>query len=511
MKYFFRILTVLSLIMIIPAGCKKENTVAIPSGGTTLSPKNNSENDTNKEQKISKTEQNSYLPLVSPGENYNVQNILDINLDDDTTDEQIILAMPLEKPESVLELMIISTSGSQKNQYEIVWKKSLITRTLTNTVLETDDLTGNGRKEIIVSGFDKNGRHITQIFGVPKYGKITNYTNIFSMVVKGNIDIIKTERSSLYYSGRNSGEPYRITVQQQDPESDNMLDIIESEWIWNPKTFKYEKSNVKKIKAEKILGDKIKKVYSGNVEVFENYLKGAWYKESGGNSDNVSMVFFDPDNREIIFYNRSIEELFDWGTSHRTTAKRLYTKILNDVVSSIYEILSISAESWDKIELKRTSSDWDGTYRRLDESMQLIKDANSTLPSLLKELPLNGLWSSPDGSELFFDMPEISWTENGKTRSGTASLFSLNNQLILQILFTKPNGDFEETGNWLINYEEDKNENRIIRSLSLQPVILTVESVKPSGRERINFEQIEILSSDSTEGTDEITVNKDSE
>ena len=510
MKYFLRLLILISTVLILSAGCKKESTVTVPPGGTTLSPRNSIENGINKKEEDNITEQKSFLPLISPGENYNVQNILDINLDDDTTDEQIILALPLQKPESVLELMIISTSGSENNQYEVVWKKSLITRTLTNTVLKAEDLIGNGRKDIIVSGFDKNGRHITQIFGVPKYGKITNYTNIFSMVVKGNIDIIKTDRSSLYYSGKRSGEPYSITVQQQDTESDNLLDIIETYWEWEPKLFRYVKSDVKNIKAEKILGDKIKKVYSGNVDIFENYLKGAWYKESGGSSDNVSMVFFDPENREIIFYNRSIEELFDWGTSHRTTAKRLYTKIFNNVVSSIYEILSVNAESWDKLELKRTSSDWDGTYRRLDESMQLIKNANSTLPSLLKKLPLNGLWSSPDGSELFFDIPEISWTRKGKTRSGTASLFSLNNKLILQILYTKPNGEFEDTENWLINYEEDKNENRIIRSLSLLPVTLTVESVKPTGKEQINFEQIEILSSAAAE-TEEITGNKNSD
>ncbi|MCD6343228.1 MAG: hypothetical protein J7L76_05540, partial [Spirochaetaceae bacterium] len=199
------------------------------------------------------------------------------------------------------------------------------------------------------------------------------------------------------------------------------------------------------------------------------------------------------DTREILFYNGSIEEVFTWGVSHRTTAKRLYTRVSNAIIPSMYDTVSVSAESYDRIELWRAATNWNGTYRRLSPALQLILDSESSLEPILSPIKLTGVWQSSDGADIIFDMPGIKWTENGKTRMGTASLFSLGNKMVLQIQFMKKNGALEETTNWLADYEEDKDPTRIIRSLSLTPAQLRVDQIRETGAVTRRFEQIEVL------------------
>ena len=434
------------------------------------------------------------LPLVNPGENYNILALLDGNLDLEQADEQVIVALPLDKPESTLILMIASTNPV-RNHYDIVWTSPLSSRTLTGITLRSDDLTGNGRQDIIITGFDEKGRHVTDIYAVPKKGEIKDYKKVFSLKVKGNIDIITGERSSSYYSGLSAGTPYKILVQEKDPESENSMDLIETEWEWDPGLFLYKQGKATKIKGETLQGERIARVYAGNVAVYEDFLRGAWYRETG-NGSFLDMLYFDPDTREILFYNGSIEEVFTWGISHRTTAKRLYTRVSNSIIPSMYDTVSVSAESYDMIELWRAAANWNGVYRRLSPALQLSLNAESSLEPILSPIKLTGVWQSSDNVDLIFDMPGIKWTENGKTRLGTASLFSIGNKMVLQIQFMKRNGALEETVNWLVDYEEDKEDSsRIIRSLTLSPALLRADQIRSTGTAVRSFKQVEVLTS----------------
>jgi len=431
------------------------------------------------------------LPLVNPGENYSILALLDGNLDLEQSDEQVLVALPLDKPDSSLQLMIASTNPI-RNQYDIVWKEPLSTRTLTSITLRSDDLTGNGRSDIIVTGFDEKGRHVTDIFAVPKKGEIRDFRKVFSLGVKGNIDIITEERTPGYYSGLSAGIPYKIIVQKKDPDSKNSMDLIETEWIWESGTFLYKQGQSKKIKGETLQEERIAQVYTGDVSVYESYLRGAWYRETG-NGSFMDMLYFDPETREILFYNGSIEEVFTWGISHRTTAKRLYTRVSNAIIPSMFDTVSVSAESYDRIELWRAATNWNGVYRRLSPALQLVLDSESALEPILSSVKLTGVWQSSDGSSLVFDLPGIKWTENGKTKPGTASLFSLGCKMVLQIQYMKKNGALEETANWIVDYEEDKDSTRIIRSLSLTPAKLRVDQIRETGSVMRRFEQIEVL------------------
>ena len=489
---FFRFITpIILFLVILLTSCRDSRKLPEPVTGGILTPHTETTDRGTETDNSYQITQEAILPLVNPGESYNILSLLDGNLDLEQSDEQVIIALPLDDPDEPLMLMIASTNPI-RNQYDIVWRQALSTRTLTGITLRADDLTGNGRSDLVIAGFDERGRHVTEVFAVPKNGELQDFTRVFSLMVDGNIDIITLDRSPGYWSGVSAGTPYRIVVQKTDPDSDNAMDIVETDWTWDSSIFSYRQGVTRKVEATTIQEERIARVYAGDVKIYENYLRGAWYREGGSDKD---MLYFNPDSREIMFYDGSIQEIFSWGESHRTTAKRLYTRVNNVVIPSMYDTVSVSAENWERLELWRSAANWNGTYRRLGPALQEILDSESRLEPLISKLPLTGVWKSPMGTELVFDMPRIEWRDGEKTRIGTASLFSLNDTLILQVRFMKKNGAFEETANWLVVYDEDRDSTRIIRSLSLSPAVLSADGVREAGEVVRRFEQIEVLSS----------------
>ena len=435
-------------------------------------------------------------PLVNPGENQNILAVYEHNLDLEQSYEQILITAPLDDGTQPLELMIASINPA-RNEYDIVWRRDLSTRGLTGITLRAEDLTGNGREDIIVTGFDAAGVHAAEVYAAPKEADLANFSRVFYLAVDGSIDIMSVERSASYYSGLSNGTPYRIVVQQFDPNSDNTMDMVETEWEWSAADFAFKQAGSRLIRAETILEERIRRVYQGGVTEYEDFLSGGWFRESASRGDepvNEKMLYFDPETREIRFYDGTIQEVFDWGTSNRATAKRLYTRVENAVIPSISDSVRVSAESWDTIELTRVrSEDWNGSYRRLGESLSRLISSQKTLPSLLEPDSLSGIWKGHGGEEIVFDFPKVEWTKNDERRVGSASVFSLHNRMVLQVRFMKPNGAHLETANWLADVEEDRDDTRIIRSLSLSPATLEASGVRTMDGEAVRFEQIELL------------------
>lgn len=490
MKILPIIFTISTLILV--SSCQKGKEPRVPTGGTVLVPITKASNKIENNQEDSEPVNNTALPLVNPGSNYNTLAIYDVNLDTETSDEQILLAIPLDEEDAPMELMI-ARAQSASNEYEIVWREKLHTRILTGINLRTDDITGNGRDDIVVTGFNEIGHHATAVFSIEKDNDITDFRLVFNLSVKGNIDVVSVERSPDYFSGVKAGIPYTIVVQTLFPESENELDLIETTWHWEPSQFTYLQGKSQLLKGKNLIEKRLEEIYAGDVATYENHLRGSWYRESGKNAYE-DILFFDPEKREIIFYNGTTLEVFLWGNSHRTTAKRLYSQIKNAVIPSFKDTLWISIENWDNIKLTRNFKDWNGAYRRLSTSLQTIIQRERALTPLLSDSSFTGVWENQSKQKILFDLPRIEWMSDKKTRIGTASILSIADTRVLQIQFLKDNGAVGDTENWIINYEQDGDNMRIIRSLTLSPAMLTVNGIRKIGTDFLHFEQIEVLS-----------------
>ncbi len=491
MRIYYSLLLIVLLIPI--NSCKKEDESSFPVNGGVLAPvTETTQNDGDAEQTPNALEE-TLLPLVNPGEGYSILTLSNRNLDTDTSDEQVLLAASFDNEEEPL-ILIIASANTIRNEYSIAWKKKLNTRTLTDINLRLEDLTGNGRDDIVVIGFDTSGQHVTEVFAVPENGEITDYVRVFSLSVKGNIDVSIVDRTADYYSGLAEGTPYSIIVQEMNPESDNDLDLIETRWKWVPRNFVYTQSESLLIEAETILEERMEKLYAGNASTYEDYLHGTWYRESGDRAYE-DILYFNKEKREIMFYDGSALESFIWGKSHRTTSKRLYFKMKNSVVPSLVDTVYVSVDTWDSIDLSRSFGDWNHSYRRFNSSLQAVFDSRQSRKTLLESRTFPGVWESHGDQKIVINLPRIEWYVKGKKRVGTASFFSIDGTTILQVQFLKDDNFIEETQNWIVSYNQDNDNAGIVQSLTLSPAVLSTSGAAASGTEFLRFEQIEKISS----------------
>ncbi|MCG8452457.1 MAG: pallilysin-related adhesin [Spirochaetales bacterium] len=494
-----KILVTTLLALFVLFSCREPDQPIVRTTGEVLIPRtqdtNSAEDSQNPEGGT--IEEETVLPLVNPGKQFNIMTLLDRNLDLEQSDEQVLVVRP-QNNDGPMQLMIASTNPI-RNQYDVVWKAPLNAQNLTGITLQAEDLTGNNRDDLVVAGFDENGLHVTEIFAVPKTAGVEGFRKVFAQKVSGNIDVNSVTRSPAYHNGSAAGEAYLIIVQQKDPESSTGLDVLETRWIWDEASFIYRQGPTRSVQGQTILEKRLREVFTGGVDGYEAYLAGAWYRESGEGSPS-DMVFFNPEFREITFYDGSVQETFNWGQSYRTTAQRLYTRVTNGVIKSMRDRVWLSARSWDQIDLARdrplpnVESYWNGTYRRLGPVLQEMLVQDIEMPGLLNNQELTGTWRSAGGTEILFDLPKVIWKNGNDWRTGTASLFNLAGATVFQIQFMKKNGDEEETVNWIITYEEDRDETRVIRSIALEPVQLMAEGLRYGGEDSQRFEQIEVLS-----------------
>jgi len=454
--------------------CKRSEGPRRPVAGGALSPRTGSQAEIERQEASSEySKQNGSQVLINLGIGYSVVALVDGNLDSEQSDEQILVVLPLDKPQADLELLIASVIPARK-QYGVVKRLPLQTGTLTGITLNLDDITGNGGNELIVSGFDEKGLHITKIYSVPQNGEITDIITVFDAKINGNIDIDSGANRA------NASTSLSIVVQEIDAQ--NNLDFIETTWTWNSAAYTFKPGSPRRVEFDTILEERMKTVYTGDAEEYKKYLSGPWYRKNGSET-LVDYVFFDPERDEILFHSGSIQEAYRWGVSNRTTARRLYAQLKNEIIPSIVLEFSINAESWDEISIN-SNTDWDGNYYRLNPKLQRTLEVEEAPLSSM----LTGIWQGQNGAELVFDLPRIQWSENGSVRTGIASLFSLNDELVLQIQYIKENGAMEEAVNWLVEYEEKSDPPR--KSISLIQAQLKMKGARANNLNPRRFEQI---------------------
>jgi len=476
MKYVRGMLLRLLIVslLFLPFSCRRDKDPQRPIVGGTLSPRTETEAGSGKQDgSFSYTNRESSQVLVNLGAGYSIMALVDGNLDSGQSDEQILIALPLDDSEANLELVIASAVPA-KRQYDVVWRFPLQTRTLTGITLKVDDVTGDGRNELIVSGFNEKNSHIVKIYSVPQNGEITDISTVFDAEINGNIDIVPSTNRE------NSSIPASIVVQETDAQ--NSLDLTEAVWTWDSGTYAFKSGPSRRVKFDAVLEERMRNVYTGGVGEYEKYLSGPWYRDDGS-STSLDYVFFDIKRDEILFHSGSVQEAYTWELSQRTTAKRLHIRLRNEIIPSIVADFSISGESWDEIRII-SNTDWAGDYHRLTSKLQKALEVEKAPLYPI----LTGVWQGQDGAEIVFDLPRVQWSEGGSVRSGIASLFDLNGELVLQIQFIRENGVLEEAVNWLMEYEEESDPPH--KSISLTRAQLEVRGARASDLNSRRFEQI---------------------
>ncbi|WP_232616763.1 pallilysin-related adhesin [Treponema primitia] len=281
----------------------------------------------------------------------------------------------------------------------------------------------------------------------------------------------EAERTQAYQMGLAKGQSFTLAAYGRDFDSTNILDQVEVIHTYNTLNGRYEQSRVTRIPGSQIEQRRVRELLNGGREEFEKFITGLWYYVSPqGTLDNRQYIYFDPPNKEIIFYGEEIQQVFTWQNSS-ATRHGLYISSQNISVTTLRRFIDIELESMDSIRMKvfedvrlkiYVSAPWDGSYRKAGTTG--APDSISSKPAVLPYIDasydgsIGRLILSADGNyELHSTGALQSW--------GKYAFFMLDNQELLEL---RPRN----------NADHPHETYRIERNESTNPDILTLVRIR---------------------------------
>jgi len=302
------------------------------------------------------------------------QIISTLNFDfyNDMTEEQLVAFRSRNEPGHVSIAYV--SYDEQNKSYRRFWNAPTAASMPGTVSMYTLDLLGDRRDCVILTGMNAEGKHtLTAFHKVEKEDHNRPFVKIAEIQVDGSITVQETERPLAYRQGIAKGQPFTIIAYGRDTASDNMLDRIEIEYTYNPAKQFYEQGRITRVSGSQIEQRRVREILSGQPKVFEEFINDLWYHVSPmGTIDKSQYLYFDPANREIIFFGEETQQIFSWQSSN-STRYGLYITSQNIAVTTLRRFLDIEMESLDSIRMRvfedvrlkiGVSASWDGSYRR---------------------------------------------------------------------------------------------------------------------------------------------------
>ncbi|MDR2445656.1 MAG: pallilysin-related adhesin [Spirochaetaceae bacterium] len=377
--------------------------------------------------------------------------VLSEDFDKDGSQEQVIAYRNLLKENNPIYLTYIDYQEDTK-LYNRVWSGPSAAVRPGTVSLFTQDLTGDRSVCIIITGMNSNGEHTITVFKVARnYTAVTSaaaatsalsggavISRIADIRIDGTISIIETERTQAYQLGLTNGASFDIRGRGRDVSSSNEFDQIEITYSYNPDLERYVQKTVNRIPGAQVETAYLRRLLGGNAAEFEQFISGLWYRVAPDMSINNSQyIYFDTNGREIIFYDKSTQQVYKWLSS-TSTRYGLYVSSQNISVTTLRRVMDIELESIDSIRVKvfedvrmkiTLSAPWDGSYRKSASSKK--SDENAALPV---EPYINAAYNGSLAGIVFSSNGEYVLNVSERIESGRYTFFALDRQEYLELL-----------------------------------------------------------------------------
>jgi hypothetical protein len=374
--------------------------------------------------------------LKAPLENGELAiSVLNVDFDNDAIEEQVVVFRNLNNAENPVSVTLLGYD-ERARVYRRLWDAP-VAATMPGTVsLYTQDLLGDRSFCVIISGMNAQGEHTLTVFRKDLEDKGRPFPVIAEITMDGSITVQETERPLAYQQGIARGQPFTISAQGHDNESDNMLDRIEITYSFIPARGVYEQSRVTRVPGSQIEASRLREILNGEPKVFENFIFDLWYHVTPqGTVDRNQYLYFDPVKREIIFFGDGTQQVFTWRTSS-SSRYGLYVSTQNISVTTLRRFLDIEIESLDKIRLKvfedirlklGVSAPWDGSYRRAASSVRNQPEEKNI--SMYTE----AVYDSSMGRLRFHANGEYELSSSGTRSKGRYAFFRVGNHDLLEL------------------------------------------------------------------------------
>jgi hypothetical protein len=292
--------------------------------------------------------------------------------------EQIVAYRRQDEIENQLYIAYIKYDEKSR-EYKRLWNAPTAASRVETVSLFIQDLIGDRNDCLIVTGMNNHNEHTMTVF---RLGQGQAFSRIADLRIEGSIIIQETARSLAYQQGITKGQSFAIVAYGHDASSENILDQLESTYVFNPVSEQYELSKITKIPGSQIEQRRLRELLSGVPGVFENFINDLWYYVSPqGTLDSRQYLYFNHAGKEIIFFGDESQQVFQWQNSTRTRYG-LYISSQNISISTLRRFIDIELESLDSIRLRvfedvrlkiTVSATWDGSYRRAGTAKPAIQ------------------------------------------------------------------------------------------------------------------------------------------
>ena len=413
--------------------------------------------------------------------------VLNGNFDGGPYEKQIVAFRNLLEIDSPIYLTYIDYDERTRS-YRRVWNAPGAA-TLPGTIsLYTTDLLGDRSVCVILTGMNNFGEHTITIFrmnpahpGESARAEKALFEKIAELRIDGTISVKEVTRSQAYQMGFGKGESFAIAGYGRDFESANILDQVEVVYKYNPANGLYEQSSITRIPGAQVEQRRVRELL-GDYKAFEEFISGLWYHMTPqGTIDRYQYIYFDPPNREIIFYGGETQQVFNWQGSN-ATRYGLYISSQNIRISTLRRTIDIELESLDSIRVRviedvrlkiGVNAPWDGSYRKasqqLEHQPQKPKDSENAYIDAWYDGSIGKIHFSPDGS--------YALTNKGNARHGKYAFFFIKDREFLELRPAHTDNNTETTREtYMVEPERITGENR--KTLTLLRVRIGARGVE---------------------------------
>ncbi|MDR0558511.1 MAG: pallilysin-related adhesin [Treponema sp.] len=372
--------------------------------------------------------------------------VLNENFDADIQEEQILAYRNLADIDDSIYIAYVDFDEAE-NVYKRVWNaKTLVTRPGT-LELYTMDMIGDRVPCVIASGMNGGEEHTLTAFRWNQEAQSAiakaeafqpaPFDKIAEIQIEGAITIQHTERTQAYQLRLSNGKDFPIAAYGRDAESSNILDQVEIIYAYNAEKNKYEQSRVIHVPGKQVEERRVREILSGGARRFETFITGLWhFVRPDGAIDSRQYIFFDPLNKEVIFYTDETQQVFTWQNSG-ATRYGLYISTQNISVQTLRRSLDIALESLESIRVKvfedvrlkiGNDAGWDGSYRKATAVI-----AASSTPAQAVPAYINAVYNGIIGRIHFSTDGMYELSLGGVVQKGRYSFYRLDDLELLEL------------------------------------------------------------------------------
>lgn len=405
---------------------------------------------------------------------------LGVDFNGDSYEDQVIGIKQGTNPNIIV---VFGEYNPKKSVYERVMEVQTKIPQVKTFNLMTMDLIGNHLDAVIFSGISENNNSIMQAYMMSK--KSNSLAKIIDFDVDGTVFIQQNARNDNYAIYGEDGESFSILVSTTEEKSDGAgFDQIQTLYDWDKKQFSYIEKSSTRISGRRIAAKELSRIQDGTVETFQDFLSGLWTKTNDKNGETLD-IFFNPDEKEIIFCTDEIQEVYDWLNSSLrrygisiSTANKSISNLKRHFYIDLVSSNEIRIHITDDVRmLIATDTNWDGIYRKKDDKNS-IKNQNKQendnemqekIAKILNEG--HGRWKTQDQQIVFNENMFTFLTENLQ-QTGSYAITRIYDTDVIQ--FRSDKNDCILDGFFMYKLSQER--------LDLIPINLSSEGCIISGR-----------------------------